>query len=176
MRETSRHHATFLGRRDALACVACLAVGGCSFFVPDTRTSADRAREVEPKCRGISDETNPPISANSVDSVEPAYSYVPGGPNGREAHLRGARIHVRPLPGISRESLTRTLECHEVRVTLGKVQARADDPYSLPDRWLTIDVDSERDAFVVLVRTDDVSDARRVLARARLYASERDPK
>jgi hypothetical protein len=109
------------------------------------------------------------FSASVIDSVEPAYSHVIGGPGDREARLRGARIHVRPLPGVSRESLQRDLECHQMHVTLGASVPVANDPYVLPDRWVDIDVDSEGDGFVAHVRIDRFDDAKEVLARARRF-------
>jgi hypothetical protein len=133
------------------------------------RTPADRARELEAKCRSTPGETTPALLASAVDSVEPAYSHVSSGPGDREARLRGARLHVRPLPGLSRESLQRDLECHQMRVTLGSAPPLANDPYVLPDRWIDIDVDSEGDGFVAQVRTDKFDDAKEVLARARRF-------
>ena len=157
-----------------LGWVACATLCGCSFFVPDARTPADRARAIEVKCHDLNEgDARALLSPEAIDAVEPAYSYVTGGPNGRDAHLRGARLHLRPLPGLSRESLTRSLECHEARVTLGSVLASAGDPYALRDRWLSIDVESEGDGFVALVRTDDLDAARRVLDRARLFLASR---
>jgi hypothetical protein len=148
--------------------------GGVPFLVPDTRTAVDHARAVEPKCKGFSEESAAPLlSPSVVDSVDAAYSHVQSGPVDREARLRGARIHVKPLPGFSREMLARNLECHESRVTLGQVSAPADDPYALADSWLDIDVDSEGDGFVILVRNDDMDVARRVLARAQRFAGAR---
>jgi len=153
----------------ALVLVGC---GGIPFLVPDSRTPADRAREVEPKCQGFGEETAVPLlSPTAFDSVEPAYSYVQGGPNDREARLRGARIHVKPLPGLSREAMARSLECHQSRVTLGRVQAKADDPYVLPGEWLDIDVDSAGDGFVVQVRADGFDAAKQVLERAKRFAA-----
>src|SRR5262245_59939853 len=121
-------------------------LAGC-FLSPvrDTPTPADFARAVEPKCRNVGE------VQTVIDSVEPALSYTLGGPNGREAHMRGARIHLQPLAGQTREALARALECHEAAVVLGRAAARPDDPYVLPDRWLAIDVASEDDGFVVLV-------------------------
>ena len=148
--------------------------GGIPFLVPDTRTAADHARQVEAKCTGFGEEAAAPLlSPAIVDSVDAAYSYVQSGPVDREARLRGARIHVKPQPGFSREMLARNLECHESRVVLRRAAAQADDPYVLPDEWLDIDVDSEGDGFVVLVRADDVEVARRVLERAQRFAASR---
>ena len=154
-----------------------LAFGGCNgipFLLPDTRTPADRAREVEPRCQGFGEQSVAPLlSPGAVDSVEPAYSYVKSGPNDREARLRGARIHVKPLPGFAREAMARSLECHEARVTLAGVQAGVDDPYVLSDRWLDIGVESEGDGFVVTVGADGIDAARRVLQRAKRFVASR---
>jgi hypothetical protein len=147
--------------------------GGIPGLLPDTRTPADFARQVEPKCAGFSEEAAAQmLSADVVDSVEPAYSYVQSGPVSREARLRGARLHIKPLPGLSRESLARNMECHESRVTLGQVPAREDDPYFLPGSWLDVDVDSEGDGFVASIRVDDMEAARKVLARAQHLANK----
>jgi hypothetical protein len=152
-------------------------LAGCAIFspIPDMRTAKDHAREVEPRCKGFADDKAPVLSATVIDKVEPAYSYVKSGPNDPEARLRGARLHVRPLPGLTSEILARTLECHEVRVTLGATPALANDPYVLPDRWLDIDVDSEGDGFVAQVRIDAFDDAKEVLARARAFAAHPAP-
>jgi hypothetical protein len=76
---------------------------------------------------------------------------------------------------LSKEGLARELECHEARVTLGRAPPFVEDPYSLPDHWLSIDVDSEGDGFAVNVRADDFRDAGRVLERARLFAATAPP-
>jgi hypothetical protein len=146
-------------------------------LLPDMRTPADVARELEPRCRSSPEQAAAPLlAADSVDSVEPSYAHVQSGPGDREARLRGARVHVRPLPGLSRESIARALECHESRVVLGVAIAPPDDPYSLPGHWLDIDVDAERDAFVVRVepsKLDDFDAARAVLERAKRFADPR---
>jgi hypothetical protein len=160
-------------RLSPIALVAALA--GCSgipFLTPDVRTAADRAREVEPKCSGFGEDRAVPfLSPSIVDSVEPAYSYVQSGPVDHEARLRGARIHVRPMPGFSREAMDRTLECHQSHVLLQRVATVPDDPYVMPDNWLDLDVDSEGDGFVIQVRADNIDVARRVLARAQRFVA-----
>jgi hypothetical protein len=140
-----------------------LALPSCSFFVPESRTPSDRARALEPKCAGVATELPP----SRIERVEPAYAHVLGGPNDREARLRGARIHLRPSAGATAESLTRALECHQAAVVLGKATAPDSDPFVLPGRWLTIEVRSDGDGFVASLETDDRDDAAAVLARAR---------
>jgi hypothetical protein len=147
-----------------------LLLAGCHFFVPDTRTPADRAREVSPRCQGFTEEAAAPLlSATAIDTVEPAYSYVQSGPGNRQARLRGALVHLRPIATSSRESIARSLECHQSRVVLGATTPSADEPYALAGQWLDIDVDSTRDGFVVQVGSDDVPTAREVLARAKRF-------
>jgi hypothetical protein len=141
-------------------------------LLPDTRTPVDHAREVAPRCASFSEDVIRSLLARSaVESVEPAYAYISSGSAEREARLRGARIHLRPGPAMSRESLQRSLECHQARVVLGAASARAEDPYVLPGVWLDIDAGSEGDGFVVAVQTNALPDARGVLARARRFAA-----
>ena len=149
-----------------------LVLAGCHFFVPDTRTPADRAGELTQRCQAFTEEAAAPLLAPSaIDSVEAAYAHVQSGPSFYQAHLRGARIHLRPIAAMSRESITRSLECHESRVILGTAQPAVDAPYGLPDHWLDIDVDSDKDGFVVQVGSDDLPTARDVLERAKRFAA-----
>ncbi len=134
------------------------------------RTAADFAREIEPRCRGVAD---PNLV---IDSVKPQYVYVTTGTIYRQPHLSGAQIHLRPGPGLTKEILQRSLECHEASVTLGRTPPVAEDPYVLPDVWLDITADSEGDGFVVRVVADKFKDAQAVLARARHAAAVFGPK
>jgi hypothetical protein len=144
--------------------------------IPDTRTTVDRARSFDSRCKNFSEEKAALVlSASVIDSVEPAYSYVKSGPSDRAARLRGARIHVRPLPGVSRELLQRSFECHEAAIALGTSRPQLDDPYALPDRWLDIDVESEGDGFAAVVQVDAFEDAKEVLARARRFTRSAGP-
>jgi hypothetical protein len=158
--------------------VSALALSGCyvaSFFVPVGKSAADSAHELDKKCRGFSDPGSLPLLLpySAIDSVEPAYAHVVDPP---ADHLTGALIHVRPLGGLSKETLTRTLECHEASVILGSSPLVAYDPYTLPGRWIDIDVDSAGDSFVVRVRVDNFKDAKEVLARSKSYfAATREP-
>jgi hypothetical protein len=161
-------------RYASLTPAACaLALTGCfvaSFFVPVPKSPADQAHELDKKCRGFSDPGSLSllIPDSAIDSVGPAYSHVVDPP---ADHLRGAQIHVRPLPGLSKESLTRALECHEASVVLGKTRPIENDPYMMPERWIDIDVDSDGDSFVVWTRVDAFSDAQKVLERAKSYVA-----
>ena len=113
------------------------------------------------------------MSPTAIDSVEPGYFHVRLGPGDRQARLSGARVHLRPIASMSRESIARSLECHESRVVLGTTQPPVDDPYAVAGRWLDIDVDSDKDGFVVHVGSDDLPTARDVLERAKRFAATR---
>jgi hypothetical protein len=150
--------------------------GGCSFFIPQTHTPAERAQDVAKHCAAFTEEATASLrSPSAIDTVEPAYSYLESGPGNREARLRGARIHLHPIAAMSRESIARSLECHESRVVLGSASPLVDDPYALAGAWLDIDVDSEKDGFVVQVGTDDISAAHEVLERTKRFAVTREP-
>jgi hypothetical protein len=138
--------------------------------IPDMRTPTDHAREISARCKGVTEESSAPMLApDAIDSVEPDYSVVPSG-NAQATHMLGARIHIRPLPALTKESLERTLLCHEAHVMLDGAKSPENDPYVLPLRWLDIDVASEQAGFVARVETNANEDAHRALERARLYA------
>jgi hypothetical protein len=140
-------------------------------LLPDARTPADRAHEMTAKCASESERrAADALSPSLVEAVEPAYAYVPSG-NDRAIRLRGARLHLRPDLNVSPQSLQRTLECHEARVTLGDSPAMADDPYVLAGAWLDIDVDSGGDGLIASVRVERIDEARQVLDRARSFAA-----
>lgn len=150
-------------------------VVACAYnpFFPDIRTANDRAREVAPRCsREPELAVAAALSPSLVEGVEPAYSYVASA-NDRVPRLRGARLRVRPEPSVSTESLQRTLECHEARVTMGAVAALSDDPFALPGTWLDINATSTGDGFVVAILVDNHEKAQQVLDRARRFAASR---
>ena len=152
----------------------CLAVTGCALLspLPDMRTPADRAREVSPLCKSVGEDGMATLlSPAFIDTVQPAYATVPSGAAEREARLRGARIQLRPMPGMSTEGLTRAVECHQSRVALGEVAPVADDPYVLPGSWLDLDATSARDSYVIVVSAGDIEDDRQVLERARRFVA-----
>lgn len=161
-----------MARRVLLFAACFVACSGVPFLSPDTRTAADHAHEVEPKCKDFGESAVAPLLApGAIDGVEPAYSYVKSGPVDREARLRGARIRIKPLAGFSKETIARSVECHQARVILGEATAAVDDPYVLPGHWADIDVESEGDGFAVLVRADEMDVARQLLARAQRYSA-----
>jgi hypothetical protein len=152
---------------------ACLCLVGCFLSpLPDVRTPADRAREMAPKCTNDSPGgTSAALLPSGIEAVQPAYAYVASGSTMREARLRGARLFLRPVPGLSRESLQRSLECHQTRAVLGREPELPDDPYVLTGAWLDIGAASTGDGFVIDVQADAFQDAKRVLDRARRFVA-----
>ncbi|MDP9150980.1 MAG: hypothetical protein M3O36_13705 [Myxococcota bacterium] len=160
----------------ALLAAGSVWMAGCFLSpLPDTRTPADFAQALERRCASVSDDSSEAMRAPAiVESVEPAYSFVSSASMDRQAILRGARVHLRPLPGLSRESLQRSLECHQAGVVLGKWHAPPNDPYTLPGEWLEVEAQSEGDGFVINVRAHARPQAELVLDRARrVYAARR---
>ncbi|HZU83470.1 MAG TPA: hypothetical protein VE987_11160 [Polyangiaceae bacterium] len=155
----------------AAALAASASLPGCSIvdaLLPDARTPTTRAQEVVAWCAEFPEDS---VARRSlVETVEPAYSYVHAAML-REPRLRGARLRLRPAPGLSREALERGLQCHQARVLLGMAAARDEDPYFLPGVWLDIEADSEGAAFEVAVRATAYADAQEVLQRARRFVA-----
>ena len=150
-----------------------MVVTSCAGFspFPDARSPMDRAHELDVPCRDSSEATAAPMTARSaIDSVEPLHGHVQSG-NNSETRLLGARIHVRPLPGVTRELLARELQCHEARVLLGKAPPLARDPFSAAPQWVDIRVDSESNGFVVEVESFDFEVANAELGRAKAYVT-----
>ncbi len=159
--------------RRALSAGLCAAPLACGILLPDSRTPLDRAREVAPRCARQADAADAGLlSPSLVESVEPAYSVVASG-NDRLVHLRGARLRLRPLPGVSVEAIQRALECHQVRVTMGTEGELPSDPYVLPGAWLDVTVESVGDGFLAAVRADGFDRAQSVLDRARGFVASR---
>jgi hypothetical protein len=111
--------------------------------------------------------------ADLVAKVEPYYRYVMGGPSGGDSHLAGARLELRPLPGVTEELLERGLMCRSAQIMLGHAQAGANEPYAFTDSWVKIDVGPGRGAFVVTLAAEDPARARELLDRARAFAVAR---
>ncbi len=108
-----------------------------------------------------------------LQKVEPYYRYVMGGPNGREAHLVGAELELRPLPGVTEELLERGLLCRSAQVMLGHAQPAPNEPYALMDSWVKIDVKSGRGVFTVNLAAEDAQRGREVLDRARAFLASK---
>jgi hypothetical protein len=114
------------------------------------------------------------IHSAAVLRVEPMYSHILTGNNNSEDRVSGARILVRPPPGVDAGELTRVLQCHGALAVLGKADPSAvgSDPYFMPDAWVAIEVTSEDGHFTIAVTSDSVGDNLQLLRQARKYGDE----
>jgi hypothetical protein len=85
----------------------------------------------------------------------------------------GVRLWMRPPSGVSAGDLAAMLRCHGARALLGRAESplAVDDPYSLPDAWVGIEVKPVQDAFLVTLNGESVSDNLRLLHRAAAFAA-----
>jgi hypothetical protein len=152
--------------------IALSGCGSCSWFplLPDTRTSVDRAHELDATCEGdpgplAADALSPSV----IESVHAAYLHMNQGAGG-DLRLRGVNLHMRPTVNMPVGVMQRTLECHEAAVTLGHAPELPQDPYVLPGSWLEIEVSPTNEGLMAAVLTDSPDDARRVVERAHNFA------
>jgi hypothetical protein len=113
------------------------------------------------------------VRSIAVLHVQPIYSHV-GSTGSTEERVNGATMLVRPPKGVSAEQLTRILQCHGARVLLGQLNHNAvpNDPYSLPDAWVNIDVKPDNGNFAITVSADTVRDNLQVYGHANHYADD----
>jgi hypothetical protein len=112
------------------------------------------------------------VRSLKVIHVEPLYSHIMTSNNNSEERVNGARMVVRPPNGVSAEQLTRVLQCHGARTLLGQMSGVPNDPYSMPDRWVAIEVRPENGNFTVALSSDTVRDNLELYGRANHYADD----
>ncbi|MGA3123601.1 MAG: hypothetical protein ABSF69_22775 [Polyangiaceae bacterium] len=112
----------------------------------------------------------PILDGKAVQQVEPLYSTFDTDKSGETSKLRGAKITINALPGITAEWLDRELECHNARITLGQAQPTPDDPFWLSGATLDIDVRPAKDGFIIGVAAFSSADAKQILDRAQSFA------
>lgn len=149
-------------------------VSACDTDWPQPVTAAASVEQLQCDSRVTAPEVTQLLQANAVLYIKPLYHHIIVNPNNAEDRISGAKLVLRPPPGVSAEELTRILQCHSARVVLGKVSPAeiVDDPYWLPDRWVDIQVTPENGNFAVTVVGDTVHDNIEVLDRATRYAHE----
>jgi hypothetical protein len=146
----------------------CLAAG-CTFF---QKSPADRAADTE-RLQCEQDES-PQADAQLLQSarvlfVQPTYSYTGGG----ITKVTATRIGLRPPDGFTPDRLTRVLQCHGARAFLRRVDPALlhDDPYFLPDAYVSIDVALQNGNYVAELTADTVANNLRILKRANDFAA-----
>jgi hypothetical protein len=112
------------------------------------------------------------VQGASVIAAEPLYSHVLTG-TGAEERIDGAKLIIRPPADVSADRMTRILQCHGARALLGKVErsSLSDDPFWLPDTWVSVEVKVEDGNYAVTLEAGDTSGNLKVAARARAFAA-----
>jgi hypothetical protein len=110
------------------------------------------------------------IQDTVVLRVEGDYSYHLASGIGK---VTGTRLVIRPPDGVTAEKMTRILQCHGAQAVLGHVDGGQipNDPYWLPDTWVSIDVKTEEGNFVATLSADTVHDNLRILHNAQAFAA-----
>jgi hypothetical protein len=112
-----------------------------------------------------------------VLKAEPLYSHVMTGGNGAEERVDGAKLVIRPPEGVSAERMTRIIQCHSAQALLGKIDRSAfpDDPFWLPNTWVSVEVRPEAGHYAVVLEANDLPTnielAHRVIAYAESHTS-----
>jgi hypothetical protein len=111
----------------------------------------------------------------TILGAEPRYSFVHTMNNNAEERIFGATIRMRPPEGISAEQITRMLQCHSARALLGQIDPSqvSNDPFSLPNAWVSIDVKPVDGNYAVTTETDRSADNIRLAALAAAFARTR---
>jgi hypothetical protein len=114
------------------------------------------------------------VASTKVLRVEPIYSHVLSSRDDGEERVVGAKLLIRPPPGVGAEEMTRILQCHSARVLLGQLNPDAvqNDPYRLPDSWVDIQVKPEDGNLAVTVSADSVHGNLQVYSRASRYGDD----
>jgi len=151
----------------ATATLAAGIVSGCSWFNGGSLT--DKASHAE---RIQCDAATTPEELRVVQTtrvLEVRGKFMNDG-NG-VSKVVATRILLRPPEGISVDKMIRILQCHNARSVLGRAAPLPNDPYSLPNTWLDIDVREEEGNFVAVVGADHTTDNIRLLERAKAFAA-----
>ncbi len=146
---------------------------GCS-TVPTPQTQAVEVERVQ--CEGAPDSRDLRVlEAATVIKAEPLYSHVVTGKSFGEERVDGAKLLIRPPEGISAERMSRLIQCHSAQALLGRVDRTQfpDDPFWLPDTWITVEVTPEHGNYAVTLEANDLPSNLRLAQRAQAYAQAR---
>jgi hypothetical protein len=155
--------------RTIAAATGCALASGCAFF--GGGSVSDQAKHAERlQCDAATAQDDlRVVQATPVLEVEGRYSSHESG----IGKVTATRIVLRPPQGVSADQLTRILQCHNARVVLGRADASQlpNDPFTLPDTWIDIDVKTEEGNYVAVISADTVANNLRVLRRAQAFAA-----
>jgi hypothetical protein len=103
------------------------------------------------------------LGRESITSVEPLYAHL-SSHGSWEARLRGAVVHVKPVAGLTRDTLEAMIACHRQAIAHGILPALDTDPYALDADRLSVRVDEDAAGLSISLSSNSVDDAKRVLA------------
>ncbi len=141
---------------------------------PPPAAKAARAEQLQCVPGQTAQQEDELVRSTRVLEVQPIYSHVRTSNNDAEERVNGAKLLVRPPPGMTIETMTRLLQCHSARILLGQTSGDAvtSDPYWLPDTWMNIDVHSEDGNFAVTLSANSIDDNLKVLNHANRYGAQ----
>jgi hypothetical protein len=148
-------------------------VGVCPACVHESTPEVRAARVERMQCTDAQATGELSILQNTaVLSAEPTYFYPTTAGASGGGTVTGAKLLVRPPPGVSSLDMTRALQCHSAKMLLGQVDPATfrDDPYSLPGAWVDIDVKPEGGNLAVRVTADRVPENLALVHRAMAFA------
>jgi hypothetical protein len=158
----------------AFACFGILAsvTAACATTLPPEQKAAEVERFQCDSNPVVANEDVRILERASVISSEPLYSHVLTGADDSEQRVDGAKLVIRPPDGVSAERMTRIIQCHAARALLGKLDRAGlpDDPFWLPDTWVSVEVRPENGNYAVVLEANDVRTNLKVAAGARRYA------
>jgi hypothetical protein len=165
-----------MGNRTLVFIVSAIPLlGACATTLPPT-VQASQVEQVQ--CGGSAAAADIRlVQQAAVLKAEPLYSHVITGANGAEERVDGAKLVIRPPDGVSADRMTRIIQCHSAQALLGKIDRSAfpDDPFWLPNTWVSVEVRSEAGNYAVVLEANDLPTnielAHRVLAYAESHAS-----
>jgi len=154
----------------ALAPVA-LVAAACAGALPPESKAAEVERVQCGDETAAADDLRVLTNAKVIDA-RPLYSHVITGNNGLEARVDGTKLVIRPPEGVSPERMTRILQCHSARALLGQIDRSQlpDDPFWLPDTWVSIEVKPENGNYAVTLEANDIPTNLKLAARAKAFA------
>jgi hypothetical protein len=148
------------------------AMVGCAATLPPA-TQAAEVERVQCDSGKASDAELQIVQSASVIQAEPLYSHVlTHGGNDAERRVDGAKLVIRPPEGVSADRMTRILQCHGARALLGKLDHASlpEDPFWLPDTWVTVEVKPENGNYSVTLEANDAPSNIKLAARAMAFA------
>jgi hypothetical protein len=145
------------------ACTAPLAAGERTRPQAASAFGSDRAAYL---CAGFSslDQVRPPfLRQNQIEAVRPLHE-APSSVRLPDSEVRGAEIHVRPSPTLTRSSVVRALRCHLADPVALALREPFEDPLLVGTPRVSLE--SSQDGLVIRITGHDDAEGQEILRRA----------